>query len=286
MKTDRSHVKSLKVTLQKLREDSALKDRTLLPPEHIAHLLELCLQTAYYTFRSEYYQQEDGAAMGSPVSPVVANIYMEMFEDQALSLVQSRPRMWKRYVNDTFCIMEKRHASAFLVHLNSLRPSIQFTMEMENDCLPFLDTLIKRGAGGMIDFSVYRKPTHMDLYLQYSSHHPRHVKGGMVSGLFHRARAITQGVNKEEEGHLTQVLQKNGYSYEVVRTASQPRLQRTQEEPLHTLCIPLCSKVEGKSTSQCTLPLTAPSKLQGVQHCSHGESLRSSTDGHECQEGC
>ena len=88
--------------------------------------------------------------------------------------------------------------SAFFVHLNSLRPSIQFTMEMEeNDSLPFLDTLIKRGAGGMIDFSVYRKPTHTDRYLQYSSHHPHHVKGGMVSGLFHRVRAITQGVNRE-----------------------------------------------------------------------------------------
>ena len=137
--------------------------------------------------------------MGSPVSPVVANIYMEMFEDQALSSVQNRPRMWKRYVDDTFCIMEKRHVRAFLVHLNSVRPSIQFTMEMkENNSLPFLDTLVKRGDGGMIDFGVYcRKPTHTDCYLQYSSHHPCHVKRSMVSGLFHRARAITQGQNRE-----------------------------------------------------------------------------------------
>ena len=182
--------------------------------------------------------------MGSPVSPVVANIYMEMFEDQALSSAQNRPRMWKRYVDDTFCIMEKRHVKAFLVHLNSLRPSIQFTMEMEeNNSLPFLDTLVKRGDGGMIDFGVYRKPTHTDRYLQYSSHHPCHVKRGMVSSLFHRARAITQGQNRErEEEHLTQVLQENGYPYEVVRTASRPRQQRTQEEqPRHTLYIPYVS---------------------------------------------
>ena len=235
---------ALEVTLQGLREGSALKDRTLLPPERITHLLELCLRTTYFTFRSEFFQQQDGAAMGSPVSPVVANIYMEMFEDQALSSAQNRPRMWKRYVDDTFCIMEKRHVKAFLVHLNSLRPSIQFTMEMEeNNSLPFLDTLVKRGDGGMIDFGVYRKPTHTDRYLQYSSHHPCHVKRGMVSGLFHRARAITQGQNRErEEEHLTQALQENGYPYEVVRTASRPRLQRTQEEqPCHTLYIPYVS---------------------------------------------
>ena len=235
---------ALEVTLQGLREDSALKDRTLLPPERITHLLELCLRTTYFTFRSEFFQQQDGAAMGSPVSPVDANIYMEMFEDQALSSAQNRPRTWKRYVDDTFCIMEKRHVKAFLVHLNSLRPSIQFTMEMgENNSLPFLDTLVKRGDGGMIDFGAYRKPTHTDRYLQYSSHHPCHVKRGMVSGLFHRARAITQGQNRErEEEHLTQVLQENGYPYEVVRTASRPRLQRTQEEQSrHTLYIPYVS---------------------------------------------
>ena len=94
--------------------------------------------------------------MGSPVSPVVDNICMEMFEDQELTLAQNRSRMWKRHIDGTFCIMEKRHVSAFLVHLNSLRPSIQFTMEIEeNDSLPFLDTLIKRGDEGMIDFRRY-----------------------------------------------------------------------------------------------------------------------------------
>ena len=54
----------------------------------------------------------------------------------------------------------------------------------------------KRGAEGMINFDVYWKATHtncMLVVLQYSSHHPAcHVKGGMVSDLFHRARAITQ----------------------------------------------------------------------------------------------
>ena len=79
--------------------------------------------------------------------------------------------------------------SVFLEHLNSLHPSIEFTMEMEEGgSLPFLDTLIKRNKDGTVDTSVYRKPTHTDHYLQYSSHHPSHVKLGMVSGLFHRAR--------------------------------------------------------------------------------------------------
>ena len=67
----------------------------------------------------------------------------------------------------------------------------------------------------------------------------------MVYGLFHRARAITQGENRErEEGHLLQVLQENGYPYEVDRAASQTRLQRTREEqPRHTLYIPYVAEL-------------------------------------------
>ena len=131
---------------------------------------------------------------------------------------------WKRCVDNTYayCILEKRHASAILKHLNSLCASIQFTMEMEeNGRLPFLDTLIQRNGTGMIDTSVYRKCTHTDHYLQYFSYHPNHVKRGMVSGLYHQARAINQGdCRAAEEQNLTRVLMENGYPHEVVRTAS------------------------------------------------------------------
>ena len=76
--------------------------------------------------------------MGSPVSPVVANIYMEMFEDLALK-TKLAPRIWKRYVDDTFCTIEEANTRPFLDHLSDLRPTIQFTMELKKDgSLPFL----------------------------------------------------------------------------------------------------------------------------------------------------
>ena len=76
--------------------------------------------------------------MGSPVSAVVANLYMEFFEELALESAPSRPRFWKRYVDDTCCIMQRDAVEPLLRHLNEVRPTIKFTMELEKDgSLPF-----------------------------------------------------------------------------------------------------------------------------------------------------
>ena len=54
-------------------------------------LLTLCLKTTYFSYGGEYYQQNDGAAIGSPISSVVANIYMVFLEQEALETIQTKP---------------------------------------------------------------------------------------------------------------------------------------------------------------------------------------------------
>ena len=48
------------------------------------NLLKLVLENCVFLFQGNFFQQLHGAAMGSPCSIVVANIYMEYFEDLAL----------------------------------------------------------------------------------------------------------------------------------------------------------------------------------------------------------
>ena len=52
---------------------------------HINCLLEFCLKSTYFTFQGKYYEQLEGAVMGSFISPIVANLYMENFEAIAIS---------------------------------------------------------------------------------------------------------------------------------------------------------------------------------------------------------
>ena len=96
-----------------------------------------------------------------------------------------------------------------LSHLNSLRPTIQFTVEIEKDgSLPFLDILLRQKDDGSLDTMVYRKPTHTNHYLNFHSHHPHHVKRGLVRCLHDRARNITssqENLNREER-HIATVL--------------------------------------------------------------------------------
>ena len=96
-----------------------------------------------------YYQQVFGTAMGSPVSAVIANMVMEDVEQRALATSPVKPFFWKRYVDDVISAVSGNEAERLLSHLNSVEPSIQFTLEREKDKrLPFLDFNVSRGVQG------------------------------------------------------------------------------------------------------------------------------------------
>ena len=125
--------------------------------------------------------------MGSPVSAVIANLYMESFEEQAITTSSYEPRIWKRYVDDTFTILDRENVDDFLQHLNNQQPSIRFTMETEKDNkLAFLDTAVLREPDGRLTISVYRKPMHTNQYLAYDWHRPQLVKRSIVKSLYKR----------------------------------------------------------------------------------------------------
>ena len=133
-------------------------------------LLKLVLENCVFSFQGNFFKQLDGAAMGSPCSPVVANIYLEYFEDMALCPEVPIPiKEWKRYVDDVFSIIPKGQRENMLKYLKSIDPHIKFTVEQPNEegAIPFLDTLPKPKCEE-ISVSVYRKPTHTDIYLDFN----------------------------------------------------------------------------------------------------------------------
>ena len=125
------------------------------------------------------------------------------------------PAMWKRYVDDTFTIIKKANRSSFLEHINLIDPKIKFSSEetRRDGSMPYLDILITPKEDGTLSTSVYRKPTHTDLYLQWDSHHTIPSKYSVVGTLYHRAKTICSSPQllQEEEQHLFQALKRCKY---------------------------------------------------------------------------
>ncbi|XP_078372758.1 uncharacterized protein LOC144656411 [Oculina patagonica] len=229
---------AVQAALRKLEDDPSLADRTTLTPAQIADLLKFVLRSTYFQYNGSIYEQQEGAAMGSPVSAVIANLYMESFEEQAIASSSYKPKIWKRYVDDTFTILDRENVDSFLQHLNNQQPSIRFTMETESDSkLAFLDTAVSREPDGRLTTSVYRKPTHTDQYLAYDSHHPQSVKRGIVKCLYERAkRLVTKpSVISKEKKHLSSVLVSNGYPFSFLQKITKTRKPNTSAEPVAEL---------------------------------------------------
>ena len=68
---------ALRLIKDLLEKDPTLKDRTVMGVNDIILLLEFCLKNTYFSFQGQFFEQVEGAAMRSMVSPIVANLYME-----------------------------------------------------------------------------------------------------------------------------------------------------------------------------------------------------------------
>ena len=181
----------LKIIEEKLTTDKDLQQRTSMTIKHIIKLLEFYLRSTYFVFQGQHYEQVEDAAMGSPLSPIVANIYMEHFETKALETAPHAPGLSKRFVDDTF-VFWIQHKEESFQHINAIEEKMQFTAEdtRAEGSLPFLDTLVTAKGDGSLSTSIYRKPTHTNQYLQWDSHHAIANKYSVINSLMQRAKTF------------------------------------------------------------------------------------------------
>ncbi|CAF5019252.1 unnamed protein product [Rotaria sp. Silwood1] len=111
------------------------------------YLLDTSTQDTNFIFNSKIYSQINGVAMGSPLGPVFADIYVNYLENKLMSrLINNGLLYLRRFVDDTFAIIKKdADLNKIIDILNSFDNCIVFTCEEEvNNSLPFLDIYITR----------------------------------------------------------------------------------------------------------------------------------------------
>ena len=162
-------------------------------------LLELATLDNYFFFNGSIYRQTDGVAMGSPLGPHLANIFMCYMEKRWLRdcPAEFKPILYRRYVDDTFLLFKcNSHVDLFLNYVNSQHPNIKFTCDKEKDStLPFLDINIKKEESEFIT-SIYRKPTFTGLFSKYYAFSPKQNKENLIYTLTVRAFHISSNFFK------------------------------------------------------------------------------------------
>ena len=161
--------------------------------------------------------QLDGVAIGSPLGPALANIFVGCHESRLFDNTVKLDVHF-RFVDDTFAIFgSELDCDHFQEKLNLLHPALKFTVEKDqNNSLNFLDVLVEKEGTGFLT-SIYRKPTFTGQYIRWNSFSPKMRKISLMKTLVHRALMICSKTKLGSElDKIKQLLIENGYPTDVL----------------------------------------------------------------------
>ena len=154
------------------------------------------------------------SVIGSPLAPTLANFFLAHIENKLLKKQSDfHPKLYSSYVDDIFAVFDNSdHCTKFFDLLNSQHNNIKFTVEIPSDTIPFLDVAIKLNETG-IDTWVYRKPTNINLILNFNVLCPTKWKSGLILCFLNRTKRICSSdfLFDEEVSKLKQMFLNNGY---------------------------------------------------------------------------
>jgi len=155
--------------------------------------------------------------MGSPLSPMVADLIMQHLKSSILSDLSYNPIFYYRYVDDIVLSVPSSQLNNLLKKFNSFHQRLRFTMEIERDNrLNFLDlTIIKQN--NFLIFDWFQKPTFSGRFLNFHSHHPfTHKRGTMYSLVDRVLRLSHPNFHQKNFDYIIKILLDNGYPLHLI----------------------------------------------------------------------
>uniref|UniRef100_A0A8D8YVM4 Reverse transcriptase domain-containing protein n=2 Tax=Cacopsylla melanoneura TaxID=428564 RepID=A0A8D8YVM4_9HEMI len=219
---------------------SRISSQSQLVQRELLHAVDICLDQNFCSFNGTTYEIKSGLPIGSPVSPLMAEIFMEQMEEKILGLEDpliATILHWFRYVDDIFVVTTAttRQIDKLLNLINSIHSNLKFTVELEVDNrLNFLDLSVTR-LGSSLEFDIYRKPTFTDCVIGKSSNVPNNIKYASFHSMLHRLISIPLSLDNylKELGKIHTIARNNGYTIGEINNLLLKKLRKQKRERIY-----------------------------------------------------
>ena len=157
-----------------------------IPRDEFVGAVRFVLDSTFFKFDNQFYKQNFGTPMGSPLSPTIADLVMQDLESDVLETIDFPVAFYYRYVDDILTAVPLPYINTLLNSFNAVHPRLNFTIEVGGDKINFLDTTILI-YDNKIKFDWFHKPTFSGRYLNFLSQHPLSQKRGVIMGMVDKA---------------------------------------------------------------------------------------------------
>ena len=193
------------------------------PLSMVLKIINHVLKNNVFSFGDLMFKQIHGTAMGTPMAPTIANLFMGWLERSIISNSPMDIAEWKRYIDDiiTIWLHGEDKLTEFMEWLNSLHPTIKFTHSFGRTNVPFLDISLTIDENGQIKTDLFVKKTDAAMILPFYSCHPRHCVRSIPYSQCLRLRRLC---SKDEDFHsrcleLKEKLTTRGYPSALIHSA-------------------------------------------------------------------
>lgn len=187
--------------------EKALHEKTGMKQQQINYILEglkMAMECNYFWYNNNYYVQTKGVAMGARYAPSVANLFLDMWEEEYIyDRKIPQIKMYRRYIDDLIILWDGTPDTfeEFLGQMNANKYGITFTGKWNLEKIEYLDLEIFK-LGTSLCTRTFFKETDRNGYIPSSScHHPR-WKGNVPKGQLMRLRRncdLTADFNKQAD---------------------------------------------------------------------------------------
>ena len=206
---------------------SEIENNTAIEKDSFLKAVRLVLESTFFVSQEKFYQQTFGVPMGSPLSPVIANVVMERLEQECMKRMESNQipvQYYRRYVDDCLVVAEREHVQEILNTFNSFHSRLKFTIEEEVDrSIKFLDMMLRRRDGKIS--TVWLPKQINGRYLDFTSESPFQHKRNTTIALFDRAIKLTNTQDRPEAIKMAcDMLRRNNYPQWFIRKTLKQRV--------------------------------------------------------------